>query len=166
MRLWSVAIATVLLAVTPGRAPAQHIKLSASLTSLEKAAHTDSNDAAAQYNVALGYWNAKRWDDVDSALHRAVRVDPEFPAPHMALAFLPSARRSSLADEENEDRVPDEWKAPLEQSDREYRRAMMIDPLVELRLGDAVFPRSTEYLDIMKELFGEWLADYNDGLDQ
>ena len=145
---------------------AQRIKLSASLENLEKAARADSNDAAAHYNVALAYWNAKRWDDVDSALHRAIRVDPEFAAPHMALAYLPYARRSSLADEENEDRVPEAWKAALEASDREYRRAVMIDPLVELRLGDVVFPRSTEYLDIMKEEFGEWLADYNDGLDQ
>jgi len=166
MKTWCVAIVTALVAFTPNRAAAQHIKLAASLEDLEKAARADSNDPAAHYNVALAYWNAKRWDDADSALHRAIRVDPEFPAPHMALAFLPYARRSSLADEQNEDRVPDEWKAPLEAADREYRRAMMIDPLVEIRLGDAVFPRSTEYLDAMKLFFGEWLADYNDGLDQ
>ena len=166
MRTSRVAVAAVVLALTPGRAPAQHIKLAASLENLEKTARADSNDPAAHYNVALAYWNAKRWDDADSALHRAIRIDPEFPAPYMALAFLPYARRSSLADEENEDRVPTEWKAPLEESDRQYRRALMIDPLVELRLGDAVFPRSTEYLEAMKDFFGEWLADYNDGLDQ
>lgn len=160
------ALISTLVCTLAGQAAAQRIKLSASLENLEKAARADSNDAAAHYNVALAYWNAKRWDDVDSALHRAIRVDPEFPAPHMALAYLPYARRSSLADEENENRVPDAWKAALEESDREYRRAVMIDPLVELRLGDVVFPRSTEYLDIMKEEFGEWLADYNDGLDQ
>lgn len=160
--IWTL---TVSLAA-PESAPAQQIKLPASLANLEKAARADSNDPAAHYNVALAYWNAKRWDDVDSALRRAIRVDPEFPAPHMALAYLPYARRSSLADEENENRVPDAWKAALEESDREYRRALMIDPLVELRLGDLVFPRSTEYLDVMKEEFGEWFADYHDGLDQ
>jgi tetratricopeptide (TPR) repeat protein len=165
MRRFAVIWTLVFTLAAPAIA-AQRIKLSASLANLEKAAHVDSNDAAAHYNVALAYWNAKRWDDVDSALHRAIRVDPEFPAPHMALAYLPYARRSSLADEENENRVPDAWKAALEESDREYRRAVMIDPLVEVRLGDLVFPRSTEYLDIMKEVFGEWLADYNDGLDQ
>ena len=165
MRRFAVIWTLVFTLAAPGIA-AQRIKLSASLENLEKAARADSNDAAAHYNVALAYWNAKRWDDVDSALHRAIRVDPEFPAPHMALAYLPYARRSSLADEENENRVPDAWKAALEESDREYRRAVMIDPLVERRLGDLVFPRSTEFLDIMKEEFGEWLADYNDGLDQ
>ena len=166
MRTWCVAVATAFLAFTPARAPAQHIKLAASLENLEKTARADSNDAAAHYNVALAYWNAKRWDDADSALHRAIRIDPEFPAPYMALAFLPYARRSSLADEENDNRVPGEWQKPLEESDRAYRRAVMIDPLVELRLGDAVSPRSTAYLDVMKEMFGEWFADYEDGLDQ
>src|SRR5262249_45020227 len=165
MRPWSYLLATILLVSSAVSLPAQRIKLGASLQDLEKAARADSNDPAVHYNVALAYWNAKRWNDADSALHRAIRIDPEFPAPYMAMAFLPYARRSSLADEENEDRVPTEWKAPLEEADRAYRHALMIDPLVELRLGDAVFPRSTAYLDAMKEFFGEWLSDYQDGLD-
>lgn len=151
---------------TPLSLQAQHIKLPSSLQDLEKVARADSNDPAAHYNLALAYWNAKRWDDADSALQRAIRIDPEFSAPYVALAFLPYARRSSLADEENEDRVPTEWQKPLEESDRAYRHALIIDPLVELRLGDAVRPRSTAYLDWMKEEFGEWFADYEDGLDQ
>lgn len=165
MKTWAIVTA-LLLSVGAKCLPAQHIKLAASLENLEKAARADSNDPAAHYNVALAYWNAKRWDDADSALHRAIRIDPEFPAPYMALAFLPYARRSSLADEVNENRVSADWKSPLEEADRAYRRAVMIDPLVELRLGDAVFPRSSAYLDVMKEMFGEWLADYEDGLDQ
>jgi tetratricopeptide (TPR) repeat protein len=163
-RLGVVLVLLAALANTP--AAGQHIKLSASLGDLEKTAEKDSNDAAAQYNVALAYWNAKRWDDADSALHRAIRVDPEFAAAYVALSFLPYARRSTLADEENEHRVSDAWKPILEESDRMFRRAFMIDPLVELRLGDAVFPRSTAYLDGLKLFFGEWYADYRDGLDQ
>jgi tetratricopeptide (TPR) repeat protein len=162
-----VSLLAGLLAVLVGApAPAQHIRLAASLADLEKAAAKDSNDAAAHYNVALAYWNAKRWDDADSALQRAIRLDPEFAAAYVALSFLPYARRSSLANEENEHRVPAAWEPALEESDRLYRRAFMIDPLVELRLGDAVFPRSTNYLDALKLLYGEWLADFQDGLDQ
>jgi len=163
-RLGTAAVLLAVLTVAP--AAAQRIKLTASLGDLEKAARKDSNDAAAHYNVALAYWNAKRWDDADSALHRAIRVDPDFAASYVALSFLPYARRSTLADEENERRVPDEWRPILEESGRMYRRAFMIDPLVELRLGDAVFPRSTAFLDVLKRLFGEWEADYQDGLDQ
>ena len=65
MRLWSVVLSAAFLAFAPGRAPAQHIKLSASLDNLEKTARADSNDPAAHYNLALAYWNAKRWDDAD-----------------------------------------------------------------------------------------------------
>jgi len=163
-RFSGFGILLALLTVAP--LAGQRIKLSASLADLEKAARKDSNDAAAHYNVALAYWNAKRWDDADSALHRAIRVDPQFAAAYVAISFLPYARRSSLADEEREGRVPEAFKPILEESDRMYRRAFMVDPLVELRLGDAVFPRSTEYLDALKDLFGEWLADYQDGMDQ
>ena len=62
------SVVTVLLgALALPPAAAQNIKLPASLGDLEKAARKDSNDAAAHYNVALAYWNAKRWDDADSA---------------------------------------------------------------------------------------------------
>ncbi len=162
----AVIVIAVLAACAVSPVSSQRIRLSASLGDLEKAARKDSNDAAAHYNVALAYWNEKRYDDADSAIHRALRIDPRFSAAYTALAFLPFARRSTLADELNERRVPAEWKPRLEDSDRMYRQAFMIDPLVELRLGDAVFPRSTHYLDALKFFFGEWYADYRDGLDQ
>jgi tetratricopeptide (TPR) repeat protein len=141
---------------------AQRIKLSASLADLEKVARKDSNDAAATQ------WRS-RWNDkhTTTPTQRAPRRPHRArPAAYTALSFLPYARRSSLADEQNENRVPTDWKPRLEESDRMYRQAFMIDPLVELRLGDAVFPRSTQYLDALKFFFGEWFADYRDGLDQ
>jgi tetratricopeptide (TPR) repeat protein len=147
------------------RAAGQRIKLSASLSDLESVAKRDSNDAAAHYNVSLAYWNAKRYDDVDSALHRAIRLDPEFPAAYIALAFLPYARRSTLADDIRENRVPEEWHRALEESDRMYRRAVLIDPLVEQRLADLLQPRSAQYLELYKEYIGEWFADYAEGFD-
>src|SRR5207249_7607853 len=57
--------AGLVLAVLATAAPlaAQRIRLPAKLSELETRARQDSNDAAAQYNVALGYWNDKRWDD-------------------------------------------------------------------------------------------------------
>lgn len=159
-------VAIVLTALVAGAVSAQRIKLPASLGDLEKAAVRDSNDAAAHYNVALAYWNAKRWDDADSALHRAVRLDPRFAAAYMALSALPYARHSDLADDVTNDRVPDDLKRDVETSDRLYRQAVMIDPLVEVRIGDVIRPRSTPYLDVVQQLFGESVRDYLDGLDQ
>ena len=156
---------TIVAALLGAPLAAQKIVLPASLSELESRARKDSNDAAAHYNVALAYRNAKRYVDVDSALHRAIGIDPEFAAAYMALAFLPFAQRSSLADDVREPRVPEEWKKPLEESDRSYRRAVMIDPLVEQRLVDLLGPRNTMYLETAKAVWGEWYADYLEGFD-
>jgi tetratricopeptide (TPR) repeat protein len=162
----SGVLVIVLGALAAGRLDAQKIKLPASLGDLQKAAAKDSNDAAAHYNVALAYWNEKRWDDVDSALHRAIRLDPRFAAAYMALSALPYARHSNLADDIAEGRLSDDMRPIIEVSDRVYRQAVMIDPLVEVRIGDVIRPRSTPYLDVVQDLFGEWVRDYLDGLDQ
>ncbi|MGH7538606.1 MAG: tetratricopeptide repeat protein [Gemmatimonadales bacterium] len=164
-----LAVVTVVLAALAGQpASGQRIKLSASLADLEKAARSDSNDAAAHYNVALAYWNAKRWDDADSALHRATRMDPQFAAAFMALAGLPYARRPQLYEEDYENRVPIEWKPEVEESERMYRRAVMIDPLVEARIGYVLLPEETSrrLLVVMVMLQGvDWVGDYFHGID-
>jgi tetratricopeptide (TPR) repeat protein len=84
----------------------------------------------------------------------------------MALHYLPYAQRSRLWDEVGEQRVPDEWKQRVQESETFFRRAYMIDPLVELRSGDVVQPRSTAYLQELELAFGEHVRDYYDGLDQ
>ena len=148
-----------------GPVAAQRIKLSASLADLEKAVHKDSNDAAAHYNVALAYWNAKRWDDADSALHRAVRLEPRFAAAYMALAALPYARRPQLLEEEYEHRLGDDWRPKVEESEHWYRQAVLIDPLVEVRIGYVMLPTQGEFQTSNAVLFGDWLGDYFDGED-
>src|SRR5512143_278883 len=156
-----------ILLATLGVAPVagQRIKLSASLADLEKAARKDSNDAAAHYNVALAYWNAKRWDDVDSALQRAVRLEPRFAAAYMALAELPYARRPQLLEEEFEHRVPDDWRSRIDESERRYRQAVLIDPLVEVRIGYVMLPTQGQFQTSLAVLFGDWIDDYVEGED-
>ena len=141
-------------------------KLPMKLSELEQHARADSNDPAAHFNVALGYWNAKRWEDADRSLRMAIMLDARFAPAYVALNYLPYARRSNLWEEIREARVPEEWRDRMEESDRLFRRAYMIDPFVELRSGDVVTPRSTAYLDALEQYFGEAIRDYYDGLDQ
>lgn len=157
--------AVLLAALTYAPAAAQRIKLPASLGDLEKAARKDSNDAAAHYNVALAYWNAKRWDDADSALHRAIRLEPRFAAAYMVLAALPYARRPQLLDEEYDHRVPDEWRARIDESERRYRQAVLIDPLVEVRIGYVMLPTESEFKTSLAVLYGDWVDDYYEAED-
>lgn len=154
-----------LAATLPFRAQAQ-FKLTAKLPELEQRARADSNDPAAHFNVALAYWNAKRWDDADRSFRTAIMLDARFAPAYIALNYLPYARRASLWDEVHERRVPDEWQARMEESDRLFRQAYIIDPFVELRSGDVVTPRSESYLQLLQQYFGEQIRDYYDGLDQ
>jgi tetratricopeptide (TPR) repeat protein len=158
-------VASLLAVLIVAPAAAQRIKLTASLGDLEKAARKDSNDAAAHYNVALAYWNAKRWDDADSALHRAIRLEPRFAAAYMVLAALPYARRPQLLDEEYDHRVPEEWRLRIAESERRYRQAVLIDPLVEVRIGYVMLPTQSEFKTSLAVLFGDWVDDYFEAED-
>lgn len=134
--------------LTAAPATAQRIKLPARLPELEAAAVRDSNDPAAHYNVALAYWNEKRYDDAERALRLAVTIDAQFAEGYLALSRLPFARRSRLWNEVLEDRVPEEWQATVTESERMYRRAFLVNPLMDLRIEGAVTPPRHVYWDL------------------
>src|SRR2546422_3695482 len=160
----------LLLAVLTAVAPlaAQRIQLPAKLSELETRARQDSTDAAAQSNVALAYWNEKRWDDADSALPRAVRIEPQFAAPYLALWAVPYARRPQLWDEVHEPRVPAEWRTRIEEADRMYRHAFLLDPLVDLRIVSLVLPPRSVFVDLIADYddFYQWYDDSFEKLRQ
>jgi tetratricopeptide (TPR) repeat protein len=160
-------VVVVLFAVAAAAAPLPaQFRLPVKLEELERRAKADSNDPAAHFNVALAYWNVKRWADVERSLRLAITIDPRFAPAYMALHYLPYAQRSRLWDEVGERRVPEDWKTRIQESESFFRRAYVIDPLVELRSGDVVQPRSTAYLQELELVFGEHVRDYYDGLDQ
>jgi tetratricopeptide (TPR) repeat protein len=166
MRVEATALVFLSVAIAVPAATAQRFRLPASLSDLEARATRDSNDAAAHYNVALAYWNERRFDDAERALKLSVVIDPRFAAAYLALAHLPYARRGQLSEEIIERRVPEEWKPQLEEADRYYRRAFLADPLVELRVVDVVRTRAAADLRALELLFGEPIRDFFDGLDQ
>ena len=161
-RLGAVLIGLLTVAGMPSAA--QKLKLTASVPSLEEAARRDSNDAAAHYNLALGYWTKAKWDQVDSSLHKALALDPRFASAYLALAFLPQAAGKFW--EEHHMLLGDGWElrwytAPdsvMESFNRYYRHAFMIDPLVDIRIQVA-----TEFRGGHIDSFDRALYAYNDG---
>jgi tetratricopeptide (TPR) repeat protein len=144
---------------------AQRIKLPMSLTELEQRARQDSLDAAAHYNVALGYWNEKRFDDAERELKTATVIDPRFAEAYLALAYLPYARRPKLWAEEESGRLQDEWKQRVEESDRMYRRAFLINPLVDLRIAGATTPpRDPLWETLFPEVYEFYFQAFDDML--
>jgi tetratricopeptide (TPR) repeat protein len=158
---WGLAVAAIGLAGASELA-AQRLKLPRSLAELEAAAQRDSTDPAAHYNVALGYWSAKRYDEAEKALRRSLSMDPRLAPARLALAYLPYARRSKLWGEVVREEIPKDQVAVVEQSDREYRHAFLIDPLVDLRILGAVGPNSPDFIDV-KDYWGEVWALFFQG---
>jgi Tfp pilus assembly protein PilF len=147
-----------------GHLDAQKLDVNTSIATLEETARRDSNDAAAHYNLALGYWSKGRWDDAGVSLQRAVAIDPRFASGYLALAFLPQA--SGEYWQEHIIMLKGGWllayyTAPdsvVQEFDRLYRRALMIEPLVDIRIQVA-----TEHRGGHIDKFGKALYAYNDG---
>ncbi len=137
---------------------------------LESLARKDSNESTVRYDLGIAYWSRGKFDQADSALRVAVQLNPRYAEAYLALAYLPYARRRELFDEELRDRVPDKWKPTLEESNRFYQRAFLIEPLVGLRILSLAFPVDergfrdyTSYESQMYELFVEGFVDLSKG---
>lgn len=158
------SLALVVGACLAGHLAAQKLDVNASIATLEQTARRDSNDAAAHYNLALGYWSKRRWDDAGGSLQRAVAIDPRFASGYLALAFLPQA--SGEYWERHVLVLRGGWllsyyTAPdsvVQEFGRLYRRALMIEPLVDIRIQVATEQRGGHV-----DKFDKALYAYNDG---
>ena len=113
--------------------------LDRSMKDMEAWVREDTNDAGRLYYLALRHWKEHHWQQTDSLLRLAVRLEPRFADAYLALYFLPYARRTTLADEEDRDRVPDAWKPVVEEAHRFYQRAFRTDPMVNLQIMGVAF---------------------------
>lgn len=129
---------------------------------------TDSNNAELQYQLAMGYWNKRRWDDAERALQASVSIQPRSAKAQLALAMIPFGRRERLGGEVIDGRVPENLKATVEASQSRIRLAFMIDPLVSQQVIGAVTPDPTRYFPHtdaaheVRQLFFQWHEDFYD----
>lgn len=156
-------------ATIPAAIQAQRIKLPYKVPELEARMRADSNDPAAHYNLALGYWNDKRWDEAEKSIRTSLMLEPRFAPAHLALAYMPYAKRQKLWQEELEGKVPPEFVKVIEESDREYRHAFMIDPFVDMRIIGAATPPKpdyfmfSDYIGKIYQLFFQGFTDCQEG---
>ncbi len=141
------------------------VKLPMKLPDLEAAERRDSNDAAAHYNVGVGYCAAGRYDDAEREFKLATAIEPQFAEPYLALSQLPFARRSRLFDDQYEHSVPEEWVPRLKEADHLYVRAFLIDPFVDVKIIGAVTPHDFGVNAEIGEYYAEYFRDLLDGLD-
>lgn len=103
----------------------------------------DSLDPMAHYEAGMAYFDADRWDAADRAFRRAIALAPQYADAYLALSLIPEARGEKYWKK----RVKDEGATVLEEALREahrfYRRAFLLNPLVDIRLYARARERQT-----------------------
>lgn len=126
----------ILLAAAAPDARAQSMRVTEDPEELDRRARADSNDPAAQYNAAMGWWSRQRYERADSALARAVELDPSFAAGWLARSVVHDRndrfwnlvrRRGDTA-----------FTAEVRRRESYYRRAFLLDPFVDVRVLGSV----------------------------
>ena len=144
---------------------AQRIQLPMSVKEMEAASAADPNDVMARYNLALGYWTQKKYDAAEANLKDAISIEPRFALAYLALAVLPFAQREDLWHETLEERIPVEWRDRMIESDRQYRTAFMLNPLLDTKIVGAVTPRKSVLWSMdayYSAMYDEWFRGFDD----
>ena len=128
---------------------AQRIKLPVPVAELEKRASHDSADAVAHYNLAIGYWSQQKYDQAETRLRLALELDQRLAAAHLALHYLPFARKPQLWEDLYDSKASAESLAEIEAAQRHFKHAFLIDPLVDMTIAGASLPRKSAF----------WMAD-------
>lgn len=124
----------------PAPVAAQRVQLLVPLAELERRAQQDSNDAVAQYDLALGYWVNRRYDEAERALRESLVIEPRTAAAYLALSYLPYARRPQLWDEIPDGKVPEDWIERVDSALHQRARAFLLDPMVDLKILGVALP--------------------------
>lgn len=153
-------LAVQFLVVAPARG--QSLKVSESLEVLQERARRDSNDAAAHFNLAMGYLSKEKFSPAEASLLQAVALDPQFAQAYLALSVVRAkdgdywrARRKA---------GPDSVRAAARVIDKYYTKAFLLDPLVDVRIfGSIVWLRGWGDFDGgLKNLFdGKYAEAYD-----
>jgi tetratricopeptide (TPR) repeat protein len=169
-------LAAVALLLAPGAAHAQRAEMLVPVAELEARAARDSLDPAAHYEVALGYWVGRRYDDAERELRRALAIEPKFAPSCLALAYLPFARRPNLWKEMDRGRIPEELTGRFNEAVHLFQRAFLLDPMVDLKVYGLVQPprpalvvgwnADRTYVALVRGFESFWNGDYQFSFDQ
>ena len=140
---------------------AQSLKVTVPVAELEARAQRDSNDAAAHYNLAMGYLSKERFGSAESSLRQAIALDPQFADAYLALAVSRAKDGDFWRAKRKAGR--DTVRAVLKQIDQQYTKAFLLDPLVDVRvLGSIAWLRPWgDAASGLKDLFeGKYRSAY------
>ena len=146
--LLGIIAATLVVGVNDGVAQRKP-KSDPAIDSLEHKAKADSNDAVLHHQLAMAYWKVQRYDDSERELREAVTLAPQYAEAYLALSALGPARGEKYWKKVEKDKGRAAVEAAFENTDRYYRKAFLLNPLVDLRIMGKVEERS----EIQRGLF-------------
>ena len=123
-----------------GAAQGQQLSfLDRDIKEVEAWAREDTNDSHRQYYLALAHWKRHEWQQTDSLLRLAVRMEPRYSEAYLALSYLPFSRRTQLRDEVRRNHVPEAWRSVVKEANDFYVRAFRTDPMVSLEILEVAY---------------------------
>jgi tetratricopeptide (TPR) repeat protein len=134
------------------------------IDSLEQRVRVDSNDAINHYDLAIAYWNVKRYDDAERQLQEAVTIAPQYAEAYFALSSLGPARGEKYWKKVAKEKGTLTLQAAEETSRRYYRKAFLLNPLVDLRIQQKV-DEISEIRDGIYIIRIWWLKPYTKSLN-
>jgi len=134
MRAALFVVAT--LAVSAGPLPTQEPGARPlSLPELERFARgSDSNDALLHYQLGMEYWDRKQWDRAEASFRSAITVAPSYADAYLALSLVPVRRGEGYWKERARGEGEEKVAEVLRQYAGYYRRAFLLNPLVDLKV--------------------------------
>lgn len=102
------------------------------LDELVARASADSNAPEAHYALAMGYWRAKHWDDAEREIDLAIRIEPAYAEAYLSRSNLFLARGEKFWRKELKKEGADSLRAGIRDAMRDWHRAFMLDPMVDL----------------------------------
>lgn len=124
------------------------------IDSLERKAEVDSNDALLHYDLAMAYWKVQRYDDSEQELNEAVKLAPQYAEAYLALSAIPSARGEKYWRKFEKEHGKAAVELAFEAGDRFYRKALLVNPLVNSRILGKVPEKSEVRVGIY--IFSAW----------
>ena len=131
MRLFPGTLMLGLLVATP--LAAQRVQPRAPLRELLARASRDTCDSRALYELAVGYSSARRYDEADSVLRRAIAIDPQLADGFVGVGLV-QERNKRFWERVRHLGGSEAVRAEHERRSAMVRRAFLIDPFVDVRL--------------------------------
>jgi tetratricopeptide (TPR) repeat protein len=125
----------------------------------------DSNDPMAHYQLAMGYWEKKKWDEAERSLRVATTLSPSFAEGWLALSVLAVERGERYWKRFSEQHGEQATDSALTQARLYQQRGFLSNPLMDLAMLGRFRAQSRVRTPFGIELYFWWANDFEKGVN-